>query len=52
MNSISEMRERIAFLERELERKDAILLNMTEAMKAIAPPSEEASYTSPPSPLP
>jgi hypothetical protein len=29
---ISEMRDRIAFL----ERKDAILLNMTEAMKATA----------------
>jgi excisionase family DNA binding protein len=29
------------FLRRELERKDAILLNMTEAMKAISPPPEE-----------
>ena len=28
------------FLRRELERKDAILLNMTEAMKALSPPSE------------
>jgi hypothetical protein len=40
---MSEMRDRIAFLERELERKDAILLNMTEAMKAIAPPAQEES---------
>jgi hypothetical protein len=38
---LSEMRDRVAFLERELERKDAILLNMTEAMKAIAPPANE-----------
>jgi hypothetical protein len=34
---LSEMRSRIAFLEGELQRKDAILLNMTEAMKAITP---------------
>jgi excisionase family DNA binding protein len=39
---ISEMRERIQFLEDELQRKDAILLNMTEAMKALSPPQEEA----------
>jgi hypothetical protein len=32
---ISEMKERIGFLEEELTRKDAILLNMTEAMKAL-----------------
>jgi hypothetical protein len=31
---MSEMRDRVAFLEEELRRKDAILLNMTEAMKA------------------
>jgi hypothetical protein len=31
------------FLRRELERKDAILLNMTEAMKAISPPPQEES---------
>jgi hypothetical protein len=31
------------FLRSELERKDAILLNMTEAMKALSPPSQEAS---------
>jgi hypothetical protein len=45
---ISEMRDRIAFLERELERKDAILLNMTEAMKAIAPPAQEEAPPEPP----
>ena len=37
---ISEMRSRIQFLEDELQRKDAILLNMTEAMKALSPPQE------------
>jgi hypothetical protein len=30
------------FLRRELERKDTILLNMTEAMKALNPPAQEA----------
>jgi hypothetical protein len=39
---ISEMRSRIQFLEDELQRKDAILLNMTEAMRALSPPSQEA----------
>jgi len=39
---ISEMRSRIQFLEDELQRKDAILLNMTEAMKALSPPAQEA----------
>ena len=37
---ISEMRSRIQFLEDELQRKDAILLNMTEAMKALNPPAQ------------
>ncbi len=31
------------FLRRELERKDTIMLNMTEAMKAISPPTPEES---------
>ena len=39
----SEMRDRIDFLEEELRRKDAILLNMTEAMKAITAGSTETS---------
>jgi hypothetical protein len=34
------------FLRRELERKDTILLNMTEAMKALNPPAQEAPQTS------
>jgi hypothetical protein len=37
---ISEMRARIEFVEEEHRRKDAILLNMTEAMKALSPPQE------------
>lgn len=37
---ISEMRERISFLEEEMRRKDAILLNMTETMKALTSSSE------------
>jgi hypothetical protein len=37
------MRSRIQFLEEELQRKDAILLNMTEAMKAISPPPQAES---------
>jgi hypothetical protein len=44
------MRERIVFLERELERKDAILLNMTEAMEAIAPPAQEEAPEPPEAP--
>lgn len=43
---IEELRDRVEFLQRELERKDAILLNMTEAMKAIAPPAHEEAAAS------
>jgi hypothetical protein len=42
------MRERLDFLERELEvrseeirRRDTIIMNMTEAMKALNPPTRE-----------
>jgi excisionase family DNA binding protein len=45
---ISEMQERLAFLERELDvraeeirRRDTIIMNMTEAMKALSPPPQE-----------
>src|SRR5215217_2758460 len=45
---ISQMQERVAFLEHELEvrseeirRRDTIIMNMTEAMKALSPPSQE-----------
>jgi hypothetical protein len=44
---ISEMRSRIQFLEDELQRKDAILLNMTDAMKALSPPSQEGPPEAP-----
>jgi hypothetical protein len=37
------LRDQVAFLRAELERKDALLLNMTEAMKALNPPREEPS---------
>jgi predicted ArsR family transcriptional regulator len=33
------------FLRRELERKDTIMMNMTEAMKALSPPAPEAAET-------
>jgi hypothetical protein len=47
---ISQMQERLAFLERELDvrteeirRRDTIIMNMTEAMKALNPPVPEDS---------
>ena len=49
---ISEMRARIQFLEDELQRKDAILLNMNEVMKAISPAPQEPSQEAPASPEP
>jgi HNH endonuclease len=39
---ISEMRGRIQFLEDEHRRKDAILLSMTETMRALSPPERES----------
>src|SRR5918993_1663129 len=46
---ISQMEKRVAFLEHELEvrseeirRRDTIIMNMTEAMKALSPSSQEA----------
>jgi hypothetical protein len=44
---MSEMRERIAFLERERERKDTILLNIAEAMKDISSPTEQPGRVGP-----
>jgi hypothetical protein len=35
------LQEQNRFLREELARKDAILLNMTEAMKALTPPPQE-----------
>ena len=52
---VEELRDRIAFLQRqlqsreeELRRRDAILMNMTEAMKALSPPREEPSESAEP----
>ena len=39
---VKSQQEEIVFLRRELERKDALLLNMTEVMKALNPPQEAA----------
>jgi len=39
---IERLHDENEFLRRELERKDALLLNMMEVMKAINPPSAEA----------
>jgi hypothetical protein len=44
---ITELRDRVDFLQRELERKDAILLNMTEAMKALNPPPAQEESSEP-----
>jgi len=38
---VDTLQEQNRFLREELARKDAILLNMTEAMKAISPPAPE-----------
>ena len=54
---VEELRDRIAFLQRqltsreeELRRRDAILMNMTEAMKALTPPREEPAESAEPRP--
>jgi hypothetical protein len=39
-SEIQALREQVEWLRGEVQRKDAILLNMTEAMKALSPPSE------------
>jgi hypothetical protein len=44
---LDSLQEQIEFLRRELERKDAILLSMTEAMKALNPPAHEEPQESP-----
>ena len=45
---VDTLQEQNRFLREELARKDAILLNMTEAMKAIAPPAQEEEAPSEP----
>jgi hypothetical protein len=39
---MARLENEVQFLREELARKDAILLNMTEAMKALTPPREDA----------
>jgi hypothetical protein len=45
---VARLENEVRFLREELARKDAILLNMTEAMKALTPPVQEESPTEPP----
>jgi predicted ArsR family transcriptional regulator len=45
---VDTLQEQNRFLREELARKDAILLNMTEAMKAIVPPAQEEEAPSEP----
>jgi excisionase family DNA binding protein len=41
-SEIESLREQVQWLRGEVQRKDAILLSMTEAMKALPPPRENA----------
>ena len=49
---LDSLQEQIEFLRRELERKDAILLNMTETMRALNPPPGERESSENPSDAP
>ena len=44
---VDTLQEQNQFLREELARKDAILLNMTEAMKALTPPAQQEQSPSP-----
>ncbi len=44
---VDTLQEQNRFLREELARKDAILLNMTEAMKALTPPAQQEQSPSP-----
>jgi hypothetical protein len=44
---MSEMCDPIALLEREMKGRDAILLNIAEAMKAISLPAQEEEPSEP-----
>src|SRR3712207_8229198 len=47
--TISELRDQIGFLRRELERKDAILMSLTQRVPELeAPPREPALSQEPP----
>jgi hypothetical protein len=45
---VDTLQEQNRFLREELARKDAIMLNMTEAMKALTPPTQEEQVQEPP----
>jgi hypothetical protein len=45
---VERLENEVRFLREEVTRKDAILLNMTEVMKAISPPAQEEAPERPP----
>jgi hypothetical protein len=45
---VERLENEVRFLREEVTRKDAILLNMTEVMKAISPPTQEEAPERPP----
>ncbi len=45
---VERLENEVRFLREEVTRKDAILLNMTEVMKAISPPAQEEARERPP----
>jgi hypothetical protein len=47
---ITRLENEVQFLREELARKDAIMLNMTETLKALSPPVQEAPSEPPESP--
>ena len=44
---VEDLRDQVRWLREELARRDAILMNMTEAVKALNPPAEGAPRESP-----
>jgi hypothetical protein len=46
--AVEALRDEVEWLRGEVQRKDAILLNMTEAMKALSPPASPAPREEPP----
>jgi DNA-binding Lrp family transcriptional regulator len=45
---VSSLEDQVEFLRGELQRKDAILLNMTESIKALGAPEEPVQEEEPP----
>jgi hypothetical protein len=45
---VERLENEVRFLREELTRKDAILLNMTEVIKAVSPPAQEEAPEGPP----